>query len=602
MKLRTSSYKRTWFLKNLSRFLPFYVLYTLCLLLGLFMMAGSQDRFYFAMNLGECARIMAIINCGYALLTAQLLFGDLYNSRMCSGIHGLPMRREEIFGINILSGLLFSLMPTAVMALLSLPMALSSGVERGGLIPLLWFLAANLQYLFFFSLAVFCAFCAGTRFSMAVIYGILNFGSLLVYLLAEVLYMPLLPGVSNPFEWFQNFCPAAKISVNPLMLLSRKGPGLPGTMEIQGQAWAYLGITAGVGLILLAVSLQMYRKRALENAGEFVAVKALKPVFLLLFSLSAVTVLNMVPRMFWGISSRISYMIVFTAAGLCAGWFVGLMLLQKTMKVFSKKTFAGGAVLMLMIALSLLLTHLDVFHIASWVPDAEEVQSVYVIPGYESYGEYWTDRENFALTSSPDLQTVNQLHRLAIQEGLSPQDACWYYGNGSEDEDAHQTPRYTVPVSFEYHLKDGTVRRRFYYIYAEGEAGKLAESIYSRPYQVLRNARALETQLPAMWIQANGLRADEKYLTRKDTEELLLAIRKDMAEGSLAQMLEFHPVPVWADGEMVIPSIYLSIGFGQGSWQDEISLDVFSDSSHTLQWLQNRGMIAEIIKRTEDPV
>ena len=77
MKSRTSSCKMTWLKKNLVRFAPFWILYTVCLMLGLFLMSGSRDRFYFIMNLSGCARMMAAVNCGYALLTAQLLFGDL---------------------------------------------------------------------------------------------------------------------------------------------------------------------------------------------------------------------------------------------------------------------------------------------------------------------------------------------------------------------------------------------------------------------------------------------------------------------------------------------------------------------------------------------
>ena len=183
MKLRTSSYKRTWFLKNITRFMPFWVLYTLCLLLGLVLLTGEREPCYFIMNLAACARVMAVVNLFYGLLTAELLFGDLFDSRMCSGLHSLPIRRTEIFRINILSGLLFSLVPTAIMTLFALPLAMGSRVPHAVQVPLYWFAAANLEYLFFFGLAVLSAMLAGNRFSAAVIYGILNFGSLLIYLM-----------------------------------------------------------------------------------------------------------------------------------------------------------------------------------------------------------------------------------------------------------------------------------------------------------------------------------------------------------------------------------------------------------------------------------
>ena len=592
MKSKTSSYKKTWLRKNLGRFMPFWVLYTLCLLLGLAMMSSSRDSFYYIMNLGECARIMAVVNCGYALLTAQLLFGDLYSSRMCYGIHALPLRREEMFSLNVLSGLLFSLAPTALMTLIALPMAIGSGVEKGALVPLLWFAAANLQYLFFFGLSLLCAFLAGNRFSMAVLYGILNFLSLLIYLLTESLYMPLLKGVMNPFEWFYLLCPVVKISSDPLILLERLQDNLPGTYEIQWTSWMYLLISAGMGILLLLLSLELYRKRSLETAGEFIAVKALKPVFSVLFAVFGAMGLNLIARMFFGYQEKTALAVSFAFIGLVAGWFVGLMLLERTSRVFQKKAFWGLGILLAVVSGSLLLTHLDVLHIASWVPRPEEVEKVYVIPGYQNYGEYWTNRESFALTKAEDLETVTSMHRLALGEDVGPEDVLWYY----EPETPGEEKRYTVPVSIQYNLKDGKIRRRFYYIYAEGEAGDLAEALYSREPAVLENPRILEFRGFASYMNVNGHEVPMEYLAPEEIGQLMDAITQDCREGHMAQMQEFHPVPVWAEGDRVLPSLYLSVGAAEGPFSDSIGLDVYSDSTHTLNWLRQRGILSEVIE------
>ena len=599
MKSRTLSYKGTWLKKNITRFAPFWVLYTLCLLLGLAVLSNNRDGFYYMMNLSECARVMAVINCGYALLTAQLLFGDLYSSRMCYGIHALPMRRDEIFAMNLLSGLLFSLVPTALMTIFALPMAFGSGVVGAAAIPLLWFAAANLQYLFSFSLAVLCALIAGNRFSMAVIYGILNFLSLLLYLLVESLYMPLLPGVSNPFEWFRILCPVGKIAADPLILLTRTSQEIPGTFEIQAGSWSYLLLCAALGLLLLILALQMYRKRSLEAAGEFIAVKALQPVFLILFSLVAAMALNLVARMFFGSQEKTALAVSFSVVGLIAGWFVGLMLMEKTPRVFRKQTFAGVGILIAVVAASLLLTFIDIFHVASWVPDYQEVESVFMISGYQNFGEYWTERDNYRITEPEELATVVQMHGLAISEGLGPEDARWYYQSLPDAEDESYDPaeyRFTVPLSLEYHMKDGAVRRRFYYIYADGEAGTLAETLFSRPSMVLEDAALLESQEPASWIGLNGLQVEDKDLTAENTRDLLDAIQKDFRDGTLAQQQEFHPVPVYADGEIRIPGLYLSIGFGSASGVGNLSLDVYSDSTHIMLWLQDHGLLQKVIE------
>lgn len=48
--------------------------------------------------------------------------------------------------------------------------------------------------------------------------------------------------------------------------------------------WSYLWICAGVGVLLLTAALLLYRRRKLETAGDFIAVKPLEPVFLVMYS------------------------------------------------------------------------------------------------------------------------------------------------------------------------------------------------------------------------------------------------------------------------------------------------------------------------------
>ena len=597
MKSRTSSYKTAWLRKNLQRFLPFWALYTVCLLLGLTMLAGSRDRFYFIMNLAACSRIMAVVNCGYALLTAQLLFGDLYDSRMCFGIHSLPIRREELFGLNILAGLLFSLIPTAVMTICAFPLALGSQVPGAGYVPALWFAAANLEYLVFFSLAVLCAFLSGNRFSMAVIYGILNFGSLLLYLMVESIYMPLLQGVALPFAPFDRFSPAVRITREPLLLVERMGETDPGHYQLQSGSWTYLLICAGAGILLLLLSLQVYRKRSLEAAGEFIAVKGLRPVFLCLFSLFGCTGLNLVASLFFGYRNDSRIGILFAAVGLVAGWFIAMMLLQKSARVFTRKSFLGAALLLALVAGSVLLTALDILGIASWVPEPQQVKSVVLIPGYHNFGEYWDNRENYRITDQAGLEAVTRVHALAIEEDLTREDARYYYDYDIPGE--NEQLRYTVPLSIEYHMQDGSVSRRFYFVYADSQAGTLLKSLYSRAPLATGAPRILDTTQAASWINVRGYPIEEAFLTAEDTMALMDAIRRDCREGTLAQLPEFHPVPICEGEAETIQSLDLSMGFGSGDRQEYLYLEVYSDSSHTLSWLRQRGVIKTVVDGLE---
>lgn len=591
----------TWLKKNIARFAPFWVLYILCLLLGLFVMSGRRDPFYFIMNLSGCARIMAVVNCGYALLTAQLLFGDLYDSRMCFGIHSLPMRREELYIINVVSGFLFSLIPTAIMTLCAFPLAMASRVTDRGLIPLLWFAASNLQYVFFFGLAVLCVMCAGGRLSMAVIYGILNVGGMMAYLLVDRFYRPLLPGISTPYEPFFRFFPVGKIASSPLMIVQRLSDADPGKYEIQGGSWIYLLICAAVGILFLLLALQMYRKRALESAGEFIAVKVLRPVFLLLFSLAAGIFLSMAVQLFFGYDRGLGIGLAFAFIGMVVGWFVGLMLMHKTTRVFTRRNLAGSGVLLAVLACSLVLTHLDIFGVAAWVPEADQIEKVYVIPGYQNFGPYWTDRGNFALTEPEDLETVTRIHGLTLEEGAKEGSKAFNPENFG-DSIPGPAEDHTVGMSLEYHMKDGSIRRRYYYVDADGEAGQLLKPIFSRAAVILDDPEILKEHRPALYIYVQGRAVPEEYLRDKEVRTLLEAISADCREGSLAQQWEYHRTPVWSDGYQELLCLDLSVGLDFGSSWDMggIYLAVYSDSTHTLQWLRERGMVQKIIEEMQD--
>ena len=140
MKSRTSFFNVAAFKKNLTRFAPAWGLYGLLLLLVL-LGNGDLSEQAFADSMRGTILAMAILNFFYALLCAQLIFGDLYSSRMCNALHAMPMRREGWFLTNVASGMLFSLAPNTVIALLCTVFC-----GEYWMIPLLWLCAVTMQF------------------------------------------------------------------------------------------------------------------------------------------------------------------------------------------------------------------------------------------------------------------------------------------------------------------------------------------------------------------------------------------------------------------------------------------------------------------------
>ena len=217
-------------------------------------------------DMTQLVEIMAVVNLLYAPIVAQLLFGDLYSSRMCNMLHAFPLRRENWFVTHVVSGLAFSFGPNLLMTLAALVISPFSNMVNAWQIPLLWLLGSTLEFVFFFGVACLAALCVGSRFAQAVVYGIVNFLSPLAWFLVDTLYTPLLFGVRTNEEPFLWFCPVAKmaatsfIDCNQLERLAGYDAYGHEMYSYYGEftlenTWWYLFLCAAVGFAFLAIAL-----------------------------------------------------------------------------------------------------------------------------------------------------------------------------------------------------------------------------------------------------------------------------------------------------------------------------------------------------------
>ena len=135
MRSKTSSFDGTVFKKNITRFAPVWAGYLGCLLLGMILLAGDKADYWRANHFAALFTVTAIINCGFAFLVAAVLYGDLYVSRMCNALHAMPMTRACWFNTHLVTGLLFSLVPTTIMALCTIPLLIPTPVEKAPRAP-----------------------------------------------------------------------------------------------------------------------------------------------------------------------------------------------------------------------------------------------------------------------------------------------------------------------------------------------------------------------------------------------------------------------------------------------------------------------------------
>ena len=456
MKLRTSFFNPTVFKKDLTRFAPTWALYTV----GLFMMlAVCMDATYNysqAENMAATLGFMAVLNLGYGLLNGQLLFGDLFSARHCNALHAMPLRRECWFITHTVSGFLFSFVPNLAMSLVA------ALILKGGWVAAaMWLAAVTMQYVFFFGLAVLSAMCVGNRFAMVLLYGIISFLSLIIYWFYYSIYEPLLYGVFCNHESFTLFCPVWELAGNGYKLVGITADKRVLTYRdfALGEGWGYLSICAVIGVGLLALALLLYRRRKLESAGDFMAVRPLEPVFLGLYTMSMATFFQMFAELF----EQSEY--IFLGLGMIIGFFTGLMLIRRTIRVFQPKAVLAFLLVCAVFAGSMILTAVDVVGVTRRVPKAQQVACVYITPSPYNFSGSSVHR----MEDSENIEKAVALHR-AILDGKTTAVPL-------EDD---------TSVCISYVLKNGKTIRRYYTgVDINSEAGQLVKYFYNRTEYIL---------------------------------------------------------------------------------------------------------------------
>ena len=609
MRSRTSCFNGTVFRKNLTRFAPVMALYTLVLVLLIFMAwsnSGDLERgLNFTYQINGIFEVTGCVNLIYAGLIAQLLFGDLYNTRMCNALHAMPLRRECWFVTNAASGLVYSLVPSVVASVVLLPFLRQTVVDGVWKIALLYFVSSNLEYICFFGLALFATMLVGNRFTMVAGYALLNFGSGALYWLVRTAYTPMLYGVVTPSALATSLMPLSYMTNGFLKFdigdcrddFGRLIPGVRGTFEITdnfGKLW----VLALVGIAFAVAALLVYRRRNLECAGDAVCSPKLVPVFQVLSALFvAVGILAILDGSFGDPGAGSTYVILFV--GLLVGWFAGKMLVERSVQVFQPKNWIGLGALALVLAVSLGLTKLDVLNLEERMPVAETVTSVTL------NGDKLEDRE--------DIEKILNLHALALEDRVEQEGAYCLEENGEyvrwqessyrywEEGDPIPQQRLADCLRLDYTLENGRHVKRNYCVWTDTPAGGILkdfltswEFVNDRTIDVDgKKTEALPLVLATLdKIYCNGKTVEAEDL-RSSPDSLIRAIQADCAAGTMAQNSRYHEGEfTWTDAygdTNCQESLYLSLSGTEYGWE----VEVYPDSTNTLRWMRQNGLIAD---------
>ncbi len=347
------------------------------------------------------------VNFFYGAAAAWFLFTYLNKSRSANFFGALPLRRESQFLTHYLSGILCSLVPNFLISGLTMVFGAFCGANLV-LESAIWFATMSLTYLFYYSFAVLCAMLVGHLIAMPVLYLVLNFAAVVLETMVLALSAALIYGINLGYkahlDWLSPFY---------YFVLEGNGPdckniwNLEKVVDHQFTGWTGLLIVAAVGLVLSALAFFCYKHRRMEAAGDVMAIRHLKPVFLYVFTFGCTLVIGTFLSSMLARSMDTSYFGTISVCLLVSavlGFFLGQMILAKSLRVFGRGNFLRCLGVCGVAALILLGCRMDVLGVAGYVPAAENVVGVKI-----------NSAENYVEDSQRILETV-QLHEQIVQQ------------------------------------------------------------------------------------------------------------------------------------------------------------------------------------------
>lgn len=591
MKLKVCFCNKTVLKTDITRFAPVWASY----LLGLAMMVllqfsgGSDDaaKTSIVYDFNRLCMLGVGINGLYALVVVQALFGDLLNPRLCNALHAMPVTRDGYYGAHLIAGVLFALVPNCLVLLptsLLLPRQVAS-------VSLLSLLALSLQYIFYLGTALTAVQLAGNRIGMVLIYGILNFATVLLYWFVAMVFIPLTYGKDISISWVARICPTVAMYEGTYFAPVDHSYYIGDTYHYvfdgisMGDVWLKAAVCAGLGVVCMAIAQLLYRKRRLETAGDLVAHSILSPFFLTLYTLTVAAFLHLaVTQLTQGAISEY----FFLPLGLIAGYVTGLMLLRRTSRVFRWRLLVPLGGILAVCALCVLSIATDAFHVIRRVPDAQDVQSVVLAPVQMSYSN-----AALTLTEKDEIEDILAYHQGALRNWQKQVGDCLL------QRDGHWSPGGYYNIQLRYTLKNGSTFQRRYFLEKENPAYDRLKPYLSTPELSLgmdestfRAAVANAGSGNSYFYAVDGGAIADKCREFTNFAGLANAVLADCQEGNLMTLTLHTPAGKDSDPDYKIQGW---LGILYDNEEQYLNISLTDKCTHTLYWISTHGTVSSAV-------
>ncbi|MBQ1958849.1 MAG: hypothetical protein II354_00350 [Firmicutes bacterium] len=414
-------------------------------------MVTTKNHWYLDDCLNNWNLAYVLLLVAVPLIASMLMMSYLHNPVKAIAVHAQPFSRKKIFCSQTLTGWLMCAAPIVLMTLLYLMIA------NRGLQVFYWLAMSLIIVTFFYGLFTLAGALVGTAVMHLLLSGVF-FGIVpLVVWIAMMYCESFLPGFYSIPDGVVDFMSWS----NPLLAMVVEGSGTEDYTAVQIISY----ILAGIVMLLLAYV--AYSRAKLEHVGDSMLYRAIEEIITW-----AITFVGMAAFGYFfydGIDSSMFMLLTGMAFGTLLTFTVVKIVLERSIKIISRKNLASLGIFVIMAAVFTSITVYDITGFAKKVPAKEDVVSVSRY-AFEVYGDrfYYSNFEdnfipdsNYELNEPETIDKVIQLHKYIVENEMYD----WNNYNGGVEVYAYDgsiTKIANLYMTYDYTLKNGKhMQRRF---------------------------------------------------------------------------------------------------------------------------------------------
>ena len=535
-----------------------------------------------------------------AVICGMSGFAYLHSRKQMDFYHSLPVKREVIFSVRLINGVLIYAVPYLVGLLYTYLLCVLYGVMTWDIFfcGLFMFVLHFMGYLVMY-LGVILAMMLTGKLVIA-FFGIciINLYAPLVYALGWVLKDTFLV---TGYEGSMDFETALAVTrwFSPTSFYVSMVTEISESESTKG-FWLLFVFFLLFAAVLTVLNLWLYKKRASEKADTAMAFKVTEPVFRVLISIPVGVVVGLLFYAIqydynWGVSV---FWLIF--GGLLGGFLChGIMeaLYNGDIKKCLSHKVQMAVTMVLAAAIPLIFLY-DIFGYDSYLPKKQDIKNMAVISNEMRFGgtyytkDGWISPVNYALENM-EIEDFDAMYELA---GILSEDAgknrterfFGYSGNYTVSAESYyaggvEKVEYTDFI-IRYTLKNGSevIRRYEYNFYAVMD---LLEQIYNdNEYKSAAHPvfSLLESGCPITHMECYAPTSGVTVKLEKNCTAIIEAYKEDILAMSFDDLKNSAPI-----GEL---TVHFTVNEGYTPYEDSSNFLVYPEMTRTLALLREQGV------------